>query len=636
MTISFARRIFAGGLMAGMALTAWTSCTHRPTEIVGGVTTQIQVPKFLKHVGVVVQSGGRLVFCQSYPVVDGSVTLPSTIGAVPPEDAEGTPSEPITVQILGFRSAHPEFENDCIVVPEVGEDDLFVLRRRRTTYVGEKIAYLPLPLRESCSDVVCPEDQTCIGGLCESMDIRADELVRYDDSLIFGDTNTCFDVGLCMPEATLAPALPIQPDDCTFRLLWPDDLPAPQPGHLNVRIVYDSLGVEVLDLDDKEGFVIPDPNDPLTFRLASNMCEGVYKPGRILSVAGAALCPAKRPLQPICSDDLADIQAGNYGIVDIDDNPFCAKKDGVLLPAESALYILMLKQQSMADYFGDDAIAFAIDTPLENPIARRTKVAFSVLPGVCGDPTAFESPLIDFAEVDDVRQPIAAQLADQNLAADTPMNLEPAMEGAYGALRMHQTTPAGGVFNRRALLIIANRDFAGTCGGALPADLASAAFANDGIHTYVAALPLGGTTPQEGAAIAAAGATSFYSGEEDVASGVNEIINDLGSCLYEAPDPSLFGGSSTLPDPSKLSYLDPITQARTDISVNASCNATTQDSADGFNQEADGTIRICGASCQALRDTLTTASGIYALNGLAAPRIPIQISVPCSDDAIQP
>src|SRR5690606_12160149 len=130
----------------------------------------------------------------------GQVTLPSTLGSIPAE--EGELAEPITIQVLGFASEDPPYAADCIgPPPEPGTDGqgVLVLRRRRLTYASDRIVYLPMPLRESCADKACPDDQTCIGGECEPMEIDSSTLVDYRDDLIFGNTNTCFSVSRCMP-----------------------------------------------------------------------------------------------------------------------------------------------------------------------------------------------------------------------------------------------------------------------------------------------------------------------------------------------------------------------------------------------------------------------------------------------------
>jgi hypothetical protein len=79
-------------LMAGfgLALTA-SSCTNPATEIVAGFTTQIQVPKELQSVVVVITQGGRPIRCRVYRVTDGTVRLPGTIGIIPAEERDGIP-----------------------------------------------------------------------------------------------------------------------------------------------------------------------------------------------------------------------------------------------------------------------------------------------------------------------------------------------------------------------------------------------------------------------------------------------------------------------------------------------------------------------------------------------------------------
>jgi len=636
MNMHLLRKFVAAASLAGVSLLSWVSCSNQPTEIVAGVTTQLQVPKYLKMVGVTVQLGGRLLFCEAYPVFDGTVTLPSTIGVVPPDDAETVPSDPVTMQILGFRTEQPTFSNDCIAnIPDAGEDDVFVVRRRRLSYVADTIAYLPMPLRESCSSVNCADDETCVGGMCESMDISTSDLAAYSDGFVFGNTNTCFNVSACMGESALAPVALTNESDCTFRTLWPDTAPTPEAGHLNVRLVYDSFGVEVLDLDDKEGFILPDPTDPLTFKLAPNMCEGVFKAGRVLQLSASALCRSKRPLQPICEDDLKDIQDGSYGVQG-GSNDLCPVEGGVLQQTESALYVLMDSSAAMSEYFGPDGLSFAVETPLNNPIAARTRVGFSYLPAAsCSDSASYVSPTFGFAEVGDIRDDIGNSLADPaSVQADNPeLNLEAAMQGAYSAL--DALTPVSSAqFNRRAVLIIGNRNFEGSCSPS--PDAVAATAQGQGLHTYVVGLPAPAATPlvgdpvTAGSAIATAGGTSFFDATVDEGEGavaVNEIINDLGSCLYDAPLDTVLSNQE-LPSDAQLSYLDPLTLTRVDIQPNAQCADGVN--VDGFHQPAAGEpVRICGQPCADLRQVLTDAALFYAIQGMQAPRIPVQVSTPC-------
>ncbi|MCA9618088.1 MAG: hypothetical protein KC731_03645, partial [Myxococcales bacterium] len=427
------RQILSATVLATAALTTWAACSTKPTEIVAGVTTQLQVPKYLKTVGIAVQLGGRLVFCEAYPVYDGSVTLPSTIGVVP---AEGdSPTEPVTVQILGFRTEQSQFANDCIAnIPDVGDDEdgdgtpeVMVVRRRRLPYDPDRIVYLPMPLRESCAEVRCGDDETCLGGVCEPADVDPATLEDYDDSFVFGNTNTCFDPSRCLPEQALVPALLEDEAKCTYRVPWPMDAPAPTPGDMNVRIVYDTFGTEILDLDPIEGFIMPDPQDPLLIQLAPNMCEGVVKKGRMLAIQAAPLCPAKRPLQPICDGALSAIVQAQNAVVGGGQESLCTQAS-LLVPTESALYVLMDRSQSMSEFYGPDGLNVAINTPLENPIAKETRVGLSPLPATsCDAENQFATNLlVPFGKVDAVRAPIGSFLGDPMLQADAPLHLEAA------------------------------------------------------------------------------------------------------------------------------------------------------------------------------------------------------------------
>lgn len=627
-------------VMAAASSLGWMSCTNRPTEIVAGATTQIRVPDFLKTVGVVVQLGGQVKHCDAFPVVDGSVTLPSTLGVIPPSDADAAPSEAVTVHILGFRSEQPRFLTDCLVTPDTGEDDVFVVRRRRVTYVENKIAYLPLPLRESCSDVSCAPDQTCIGGGCEPIDVDPATLQAYRDEFVFGDTFTCFSVGLCMDEGTLLPVALENADDCTFKAFFP---PGVDPidgviGNLNVRIVYDTFGVEILDVDPMEGF-IPDNDDPFKFKLAPNMCEHVYKKGRIASLKAGVLCPAKTPLQPICTEDLKNIQNGSYGTSGTVGNDFCSYTGATLQPVESALYVLFDNSQSMAQYFGPDGLSFAVETGIDNPIAARTKVAFDFMLPRTGCMDFPPNATVGFGAVDDVREPIGNELNNLgNVQANDPaLFMHPAMTFAYNELAAHQSekgTSNASDFNRRALVVIGNRDFEPMACGPDSPTLAADALANDGLHTYVVGLPpptAGQNVTADGSAIATAGGTTFFdatSNEAEALKAFGDVVNDLGSCLYEPPPASVFT-DQLLPDPAKLSYLDPITGARIDITRDTAC-LDGASSANGYHQDGAGSpIRVCGAACDALRQTLSDTAILYGASMQKAPNIPIQVSVRC-------
>jgi hypothetical protein len=638
-------RASAAAIMASSAAVGFSGCSTTPTEIVAGMTTQIQVPKHLKSVGVVVQLGGRLIFCQAYDVADGVVNLPSTLGVVPQEGRDEIPLEPVTVSVLGFNTRQGEkFNNDCVVnIPDADADEVLVVRRRRLPYISERIVFLPMPLKESCLSVACASDETCVGGVCEPDLLGENDVVDYNDSLIFGNTNTCFDPAICLADGVTLPAVLTDPASCTFRYpVTPGGTPPSLPAFgLNVEVIYQSGGTEILDLDPKEGFVFPDPNDPLTFQLAPNLCASNYALGKIVAVRAAPGCAAKQPLQPICDAALAGIQAGLRAPSSSAVQALCPAGD--LTATESALYVLMDRSASMADLYGPQGLQFAVETPLKNPVAARTRMAFSFLPadaGDCASPAtnAYASPTFGFDDVDDVRPAIADALgtASNVLSSDPMLFLDAAMGGAYAALGALSPTVSTS-FNRRALVIVGNRDLQAHCGGTeTPTSLAASAQAT-GIFTYVAVLEapataeqFGGDPVSDAVAIAAAGGTQAFNGVQNEAEGalaVQKVINDLGSCVYDLPaDPTLLGESDLF-----VSYVDPISFERRDVPRNAAC--ASDDSAAGWEVDsATNLVRICGQPCADLRETLNDAASFHAVQLQPAPKVPVYFTLPCARD----
>src|SRR5258708_36076015 len=70
----------------------------KPTEIVPGALTQIQVPGNLAIVKLHVLAQGATAFCHSYPAgPGGEVTLPGTLGPVP-----GAPHTEVDIILTGY------------------------------------------------------------------------------------------------------------------------------------------------------------------------------------------------------------------------------------------------------------------------------------------------------------------------------------------------------------------------------------------------------------------------------------------------------------------------------------------------------------------------------------------------------
>ncbi|MBI5535003.1 MAG: hypothetical protein HY898_19905 [Deltaproteobacteria bacterium] len=629
----------AGWAVAGLALmAAFGSCTaDKPTQLIAGFSTQMQVPRELRSVGVVIQSSGRTIFCDNYIVSDGSVRLPSTFGL----EAAGDPANPITITVLGFKTDQPDFAGNCVVkIPDVGQDSVLVMRRRRTPYSSGRILYLPMPLRRSCADQPCGTDQSCIGGVCSKLDISPEQLADFRESLVFGNTSTCFPVLECLPAAGSMPAKLIDGDKCLFEAQALPGQSIPDPPGMNVRVTYDNFTPEVLDRDADEGFVIPDPGKPLQFELASSLCQSNYKKGKIVGVQANAACPSKTPLQPICDGDLKSLQAGQ----DNGTGQEACVKQGALQPTESALLVLMDRSASMKKFFGDTGFNGVLGLSLQDPVFNRCRVGFKFVPAALADCTAAPSPFAALTPPGDVafdfasqaRDAIAAKVgaASNLLASDPVLYLDAAMrlDGVYKALGDLAPTAPSTRFNRKALFLVGNRDFEPHCGGSSPATLAQQALAQSGIYTYVLLLqnPNGADPAALSAAssIAMQGGTSLFDATSDAnvgAKAVQTVVSDLSSCLYDKSD--LITG--TPEDKITLSYFDLQGYHRVDISHNELCTEQST-SQNGWNVDSQQRVRICGSSCTALREAAKAFALQAALVGQPSPGFQVKVSTPCS------
>jgi hypothetical protein len=107
-----------------------------------------------------------------------------------------------------------------------------------------------------------------------------------------------------------------------------------------------------------------------------------------------------------------------------------------------------------------------------------------------------------------------------------------------------------------------------------------------------------------------------------------EVVTRLGTCLYELPE------GTTATTPLTVQYVDPLSQSTTRIVKDMTCSAASQDTADGWNIDGDR-LRICGASCATLRDTIVHASAAAAASTppLPAPNVPVTTTLPCAGPA---
>jgi hypothetical protein len=497
--------IVASGLGSG------TGCSAtKPTEIVPGALTQVQVPKDLGAIKVTVLANGAQKFCRGYVVgPNGQVELPSTLGVI-----SGAPDTTLTVSIRGYDDANSPDVNNCEGDLPVDSTDMAngpgprILRQAVVTYVDQHTLFLPMPLSFSCYDADCTAsgaNSSCVAGQCVSDVVPASTLADFTPSLVDG-TGECFNPAQCF--AAAVPAAVVDATNCLYGL--PAGLPTTTAG-LNVRIAYtDILSVtdpgtgivepqpgvpleqEILNEDAKEGFSIPDSANPTQFQLAPGLCALVHnattppqqpppaKYHSISSVEVALGCPSKLPLLPFCAGQ----QNGNVSTA----SPPATIACGLPVPLEptpSALYLVMDDSGSMYGAFGAQGSATAMNLSFADPIFKHTYVAFRFLShnpvsgGVGGEctsaTTVYTTPAVDggtgveFGLAPNVQPQVAKALLDwqapDTALAPAALDLQAAMrldEGTYRHLlqfeqRLGPDGGVGGGLNVAAVIFFVNR-----------------------------------------------------------------------------------------------------------------------------------------------------------------------------------
>jgi hypothetical protein len=494
----------------------------KPTELVPGATTQVQVPKDLGGLRVIVAGNGQKVFDQPYPVTNGIAILPATLGVV----AKGSSSTVVTIAIFAFKQAVVDNAVSGVNCSNMAWDDTLqnpqpvgtpcgpsVERGSTQTYVDQRILFLPLPLsyscwgNDECTGTSAPgtASQTCKGAQCLTNVIDPHTLPDFDPSLLDG-TQDCFSPSTCFPPAETVSALSIDPTNCTYTF------PA-KPAHagLNVRVFYEDLKYdasqnppvllsqapsaeeEVLNLETSatEGFTVPDANAPQVFKLAPGLC----------SLVQAGLDPANAPANPKVKiphsgilHAITDVQVSDACQSKVQLLPFCANEqnpqghslDGgpspvtcnapiVLQPAPSAVYLVMDNSAVMSAAFGSRGYATEMSLSLADPIFKRTYVAFQFLDHQLSDCTApttpYTNPTIRFGLANSVQPQIGMQLLSvtppDSKSMPAPLNLQTALrldQGAFKALQMEQGK-VGESLDIGAVMLFVNRIPDSTGGG---------------------------------------------------------------------------------------------------------------------------------------------------------------------------
>jgi hypothetical protein len=545
----FRRAMIVGTTFAATAVGSGCQA-NKATEYVAGISTQVSVPRDLKAIRIDVSVGGFTTFCGGYRVYDGKVLLPRSLGAFATSKAAQT-TGPVQYSIMGVTDADTASAlfTDCGTQLQVGKDNVRVLRRSRQPYIPDEIRFIPMPLKYSCFDTQCADEETCKGGKCVPATLSLEQAKAafplYAPDLVDGTNGNCFNATMCLGLA--APAVIVDPDTCTYAVANSASAPPPvsplvdpfrqpcdtaadcinksactiidssivapdKPGRCdalppntpwagtNVEVVYDGgKNREVLDLDQDEGFSFSDPAKPQQFRLAPGLCEmvkGVDDKGnptkhRITAIRARGTCQPKRLPQPICADDQNAEMGVDKGGLAVNPNPPNDCTAVQLKPPHAALMVLVDNTQDHQAFFDAQQLA-AVELPLRDPAFAQTDIGLQFTPGAAAC-TATMPPDVPLELAADVRQTIIDKLLayatnPSLLVAGTP-KLEGALSSAYKTL----ASLSNDTYFKRAVIVLENRNFATDECNTLPGTaiddatnaLASTSDPTKSISTYV-------------------------------------------------------------------------------------------------------------------------------------------------------
>jgi hypothetical protein len=401
----------------------------------------------------------------------------------------------------------------------------------------------------------------------------------------------------------------------------------------------------------------------------------------------ANLCPPKQPLLPICAGERTNGPALPTG--EVTTNGTC-NVAVPLAPTQSALYLLMDKSDVMHGAFGPMGSARALSLSLSDPVFKRTFAAFKFLPGnpadCTGATTSFTTPDLDFALAGSAQSQIATALenwtptetpvgtcqpvtastdcpaatpvcANNACIAPAPLELQAAARLDAGAYARLLTFLQGKELpNIAAAMFFVNRvpDLTDDCvpplvgkanvQDALESEILSAYNAIPSLQTYFVVLdddahdtasPTGALAfyqkvqadlPQA-VQVLDATQTDSMAAAETAAANFSKLVTQLGTCLY---DYALPAGAD--PATVEISYANPLSQTDTFIPAAQGCTAAAQSSVDGWSVDG-GRLRVCGASCDNLRQTILAASGAALQAMQPAPDVPLMATVLCSGTA---
>jgi sulfatase modifying factor 1 len=326
------------GAGLGLLVMAAPSCSA-PAKgaLVLAVSTDMQVPKDMNVVSIFVSTSGVSKFDFLGRIQpDGTVSLPSTLAIVEPDDANAE----VRIRVIGFQNL-AGVENARVlrdVVTTVPHEST-VLMRVPLSFLddGSVTGTLPAKYVPSASGGVpdgttaydptgasihptCPlsAGKTMIGGECADVRVDSSKLPPYDGSSVFGDAGlksdgmpgSCFDVARCF--ATAAPVTGLDTSHCTFTLP-----PGVDGAKTNLALETPATGACVGDK-----CFVPLENDPSdgwsaqgsTVHMLPGVCKKIGD-GAMLYQAPAGACAPKGQASPVCqleegSDGGTPVDAG--------------------------------------------------------------------------------------------------------------------------------------------------------------------------------------------------------------------------------------------------------------------------------------------------------------------------------------
>lgn len=591
----------------------WSAACGRSDEgtIVVGVLSQLSAPQHLSAIRIEIRRGQSPPSCEIVPIERGSRIALT-------REVSGPGGEAIAVSVAALDAS--QAATGC-----AGGAPAAIVRNASTTIASQEKLFLPVVLRRACESVACPDGQSCAFGTCRPSAVPAASLVRYEDSLVSGQTSFCASYERCFEDRL--PAVRTDRQSCHYRI--PDD--ANIEGRLNVAAIYDDLSIEWLDTDRADGITI-DADDRDAFTLAPDVCSLVQS-GKIRTIFIGAGCRPRRPLEPLCAP--ADADAGLAP-----EAAFCTDATD-LPPASASLYLLVDRSAPMNGHLGQGALAGALPRFLGSDAFRNTRVAMAWLPAdgsACtGAPNPYGNP--DGLGFGFVEASGAAARARDLLASTTG--------GLGGRVRLEVPLGDGGAFDalasedatsRRAIkrvLVVGNHDFYAGCApaGLLPRELALRASVDRRIQTSAIVLSSGPGTDWhdrdplvDAVALARSGGAPFFDTTGDIQQLYQALAGttvDLTTCLYEASEELT---SAANPVSFHIDYFDPFHSRRVSIPFDPACRKDAP--ANGWNFD-DGRVRLCGKACDDLRFSMAATTHYAIEHDLDPIDIPVRAVRPC-------